>query len=57
MKIAETRKAQGLSQGELADKIGLRQNAISRIEQGKFSVGFDTLQKIAEVLSKKIDLV
>lgn len=57
LRIAEIRKEKGLSQGELAEKSGLRQNAISRIEKGKFNVGFDTLQKIAEVFGKKVDLI
>lgn len=56
-RISEIRKEKGLSQGELAEKSGLKQNAISRIEKGKFNVGFDTLQKIAEVFGKKVDLI
>lgn len=56
-RIAEIRKEKGLSQGELADRTGLKQNAVSRIEKGKFNVGFDTLQKIAKVFDKKVDLI
>ena len=56
-RIAEIRKEKGFSQGDLAEVTGLKQNAISRIEQGKFNIGFDTLQKIAEAFGKKVDLI
>lgn len=56
-RIAEIRKERGLSQTELAERIGTKQNAITRLEKGKFNVGFDTLQKIAEVFNMKIDFI
>ena len=52
-RIAEIRKAQGITQQDLADRTGIQRNHISRIEQGRYSVGFDTLQLIAEGLSRK----
>ena len=56
-RIAELRKENGLTQSQLAFATGLKQNHISRIEQGTYSVGLDTLQKIADVLGKNVDLV
>lgn len=57
LRIAEIRKEAGLSQCELAERLGMKQNAISRIEKGKFNIGFDTLQKIAEAFGKKVDFI
>lgn len=48
------RKEHGMSQGELAELINAGQNNISRIEKGKYNIGFDTLQGIAKVFNKKI---
>lgn len=56
-KIAELRKGSGMSQIELAEKSGVGHSHIARIELGKYSVGVDTLQKIAHVFDKKIDFV
>ena len=47
----------GMTQGELAERCGLAQSHIARIEAGRYSVGFDTLQQIAEALGCTIDLV
>lgn len=66
--IAATRKAfewidsqgnhhTGMNQTELANRCGLAQSHIARIEAGRYSVGFDTLQQIAEALGKDIGLV
>lgn len=56
-RIAEIRKAQGITQQDLADRTGIQRNHISRIEQGRYSVGFDTLQAIAEALGGTIDII
>lgn len=50
-------KRKGMTQGELAERCGLAQSHIARIEAGKYSVGFDTLQQIAEALGGVIDIV
>ena len=55
--IAQLRKEKGMTQQDLADVTGLLRNHISRIEQGRYSVGFDTLQVIAEALGGKIDII
>lgn len=50
-------KRNGMTQGELAERCGLAQSHIARIEAGRYSVGLDTLQQIAEALECEIDLV
>lgn len=56
-RIAEIRKEKGLTQQDLADRTGIQRNHISRIEQGRYSVGFDTLQLIAEALGGNVEIV
>ena len=55
-KIAQLRKEAGLSQRDLADKAGLTQNTIYKIENGKFSVGIDVLDRVAKDLNRKKDI-
>ena len=56
-RIADLRKTKGMTQQGLADIVGMQRNHISRIEAGKYSVGFDTLQAIAEALGGTIDII
>ena len=56
-RIAEIRNENGLSQARLAELAGLDQAHIARIEAGRYSVGIDTLAKIADALDMKIDFV
>ena len=56
-RIASVRKEKGMSQTELAERCGLAQSHIARIEAGRYSVGFDTLQAIAEALGGTIDIL
>jgi len=55
--IATLRKQQGKTQQDVADATGIQRNHISRIEQGFYSVGFDSLQTIAEALSADIKII
>ena len=55
--IADLRKQRGMTQQHVADITGNQRNHISRIESGKYSVGFDTLQTIAEALDADIRIV
>jgi len=48
-RIREARKARGISQKELADKIGIRQPSLSQLETGE-SQGTTYLARIASVL-------
>ena len=56
-RIADIRKEKGMTQEELAERCGLAQSHIARIERGYYSAGFDQLQSIAEGLGCNIDLV
>lgn len=55
-RIAELRKAKGLTQAQLAEKTGFSQSNIGRIETGRYSVGLDVLAKIAEALGAKVEI-
>ena len=55
--IAELRIKQGLTQEQLAEKLGIKQQSVSRIERGLFSVGFDMLQRIADALNSDIKII
>ena len=55
--IATLRKEKGKTQQYLTDATGVQRNHISRIEQGRYSVGFDTLKAIADALDADIRIV
>lgn len=57
MRVAEERRKRGLTQQQLADMTGMKQANIARIEAGRYSVRFDTLQAIAEAMGMKVDLI
>ena len=50
-KIKELRRAKGLSQEALADKINVNFRTIQRIETGKNTPSIETLVKIADALN------
>ncbi len=54
--LAEARGKAGLTQAELARKLGTRQSNISRIEQGSQNVSLRTLERIAEALHCRIEI-
>ena len=56
-RIAELRKEQNLTQTQLAERCGLQQAHIARIEAGRYSVGLDTLTQIADAMGMAIDFV
>ena len=56
-RIKELRKERGMDAKELAQKIGIDAANLSRIEQGRFSVGIDILHKIAGVMNMSLDFV
>lgn len=53
-RIRELRKGQHLTQTELSEKIGIAQSDLSRMEQGEYKVGLDTLFKILQVFDLKM---
>ena len=55
MEIRALRKARGLSQRELAERVGTTQSAIARLEGGNISPSLPTLDKIAEALEAELN--
>ncbi len=56
--LRQEREKQGLTQAQLATKIGMDEPAISRIEKGlNLNPTLDTLNRIAAGLGKKIEVV
>jgi transcriptional regulator with XRE-family HTH domain len=53
-RIRELRKGRRLTQMELSEKIGVAQSDLSRMEQGEYKVGLDTLFKLLHVFDLKI---
>ena len=51
-----TRKRLGMTQGELAHKIGTRQSNISRLEFGNYNFTVEMLQKVAKALNLEIKI-
>ena len=56
-RIKEIREKRGLDAHELAMRSGIETINLLRIEQGKYSAGFDILTKIAYALNCEIDFV
>ncbi|MFH1661695.1 MAG: helix-turn-helix transcriptional regulator [Candidatus Falkowbacteria bacterium] len=52
--IIKLRKKKKISQGKLAEKIGMKQSAIGRIEKGEQNLTIETLQKIASAFNKEL---
>jgi len=55
-RIQELRKEAGLTQTQLAEKCGMAQPNIARIEAGAYATSIDVLSRIAEALGKRIEL-
>jgi len=55
--IKAARKRRGLTQAELADKIGTRQSVISRIESGDHLPSLSTLIRLARALDMELYIV
>ena len=55
-RILELRLEKGYSQEELANKAGTKQAVISRIENGESEPRFQTINKIAKALDKKVKI-
>lgn len=54
--IMKKRIEKGLSQKELAQKIGTKQSAISRLESGTYNPSISFLQKVSEALDAKLKI-
>ena len=55
-KLQKKKKKKGLTQEELAEKIGTKKTYISRIENGKSDIQLSTLFRIFEGLGRRISL-
>ena len=53
--LKETRIDKGLTQEEVADRIGLTRQAVSAYESGKRQPGIDILMKLAEIYEVNIE--
>ena len=54
-RLASLRKKMGISQYELADRLGFSRGQLANYEQGKRQPDFDTLQKIADFFEVSTD--
>lgn len=55
-RLKEERRKAGLTQQQLADKIGTKKSYISRLENGKCDVQLSTLYKIFQGLGKRVSV-
>jgi len=56
-KIRQLRENKGIEAKQLAALADIDAANLSRIEQGKYSVGLDILERISNVLGVKVDLI
>ena len=56
MMVLKARSEQNLTQPELAERTGIRQSNISRIEKGQAMPSISTLNKIAHGLGKQLQI-
>lgn len=54
--VASLRRQARWTQLELAQAAGLTENTISKIEQGRFNVPFDVINRIAVVLGGELQI-
>ena len=55
-KIADLRERAHMSQAELAKKLHTKQQVVSRMEQDKYKPSLTTLEKIAHVFGKRLEI-
>ena len=56
-KLIEARESRGMTQKELAERAGLQQSAIARMESLRSIPQIDTLHKVLRPLGYKLDIV
>jgi len=54
--LRQAREASGLTQEEIAEKLHTKKSAISRVENHSEDIKLSTLEKIAAVLGRKIEV-
>jgi len=55
-KVRELREARGLTQTELAQRMGVTQSVIARLELGGVEPRFTTLERVAAALDSKLTI-
>jgi DNA-binding XRE family transcriptional regulator len=55
-KIAALRAAAGMTQAELARRLRTKQQVISRLEQARYRPSLRTLENIARIFSRRLDI-
>lgn len=54
--LISARLKRGLTQKDVAEKLGTKQSAIARLESGNINPSLEFLQKIAQVMGYKISI-
>ena len=54
--LIRARLDRNLTQAQLAEKTGMKQAAIARLESGESNPSYKTLSRVAKVLDKKVTL-
>lgn len=54
--LIAARLKKGLTQADVAEKLGTRQSAIARLEGGNVNPSLDFLQKLAQVMGYKLNI-
>lgn len=54
--IIAARKEQGMTQAELAKKVGTQKSNISRLESGNYNPSLDMIIKVANCLGKSLQI-
>jgi predicted transcriptional regulator len=55
-KLIQKRIENGLTQKQIAEKVGTRQSAISRLESGTYNPSLSFLQKVADALGSRLQV-
>ena len=54
--LIRTRIKKGLTQKQLAEKIGTKQSAIARLESGTENLSLNSIEKIAKVMDARLEI-
>lgn len=55
--IERLRKAKGLTQAEVAEKIGVKKNTYTQFETGRTNMTLATINKIADALGYEVSVI
>lgn len=56
-RMRELREAQGMTQAQLARKAGITSGNVFRIEAGMYSMGLDLVNRVADALGARLDIL